>query len=628
MTAPQHSEANPSPQSALASATASGNDVVIARAFRWSLIFLVLLVIGILGITWIIKRRPAVVYQPVKPLTAPLVPRHEAKAQVPPVRFVELGSASGLDFIHHNGAYGQKLLPETMGGGVAFLDANNDGQIDLLFVSGTDWAWHNPAAKTTSSLRLYLNDGHGQFLERTRASGLDLQFYGMGVAVGDYDNDGWVDIYISGIGGGRLFHNEGDGQFIETTAAAAVAGAPDDWSTACAWFDYDKDGRLDLFVGNYVKWSKEIDLEVGYKLVGVGRAYGQPLNFEGAFPHLYHNEGQGRFVEVTDAAGLRIRNPSTGVPAAKTLGVAVVDLDNDGWLDLVLANDTVPNFVFHNQGNGAFREIGAVSGVAFDPYGNTRGAMGIDTAYYRNNRNLGIVIGNFANEMTALYVAQSDPLLFVDEAITEGIGPASRLALKFGQLFLDYDLDGWLDVLSCNGHIEDEIGKIQQSQTYAQSAQLFWNCGRATGPGFVPVTSGDAGGDLFKPIVGRGCAYADLEGDGDLDVILTQIAGPPLLLRNDLPRNNHWLRLKLTGTKSNRDAIGARLWLKAGGRVLPREVNPTRGYLSQSELVVTFGLGSSTQVDEVEIRWPSGARQIIKPEGIDRLLTVVEPESE
>jgi hypothetical protein len=324
-------------------------------------------------------------------------------------------------------------------------------------------------------------------------------------------------------------------------------------------------------------------------------------------------------------AGLHVRNSATGVPAAKTLGVAPVDLDHDGWLDLVLANDTVQNFLFHNQRNGTFREVGALSGVAFDPYGATRGAMGIDAAHYRNDAAVGIAIGNFANEMTALYVSQRQPLTFVDEAIAEGVGPASRLLLKFAVLFFDYDLDGRLDLLSCNGHLEDEIHLIQQSQTYAQPAQLFWNSGAASGATFVVVTEGRAGPDLFKPIVGRGAACADVDGDGDLDLVLTQVGGPPLLLRNDQGLGHHWLRLKLVGSRSNRDAIGARVVVKAGGDIFPREVMPTRGYLSQSECVVTVGLGRQARVDEVEIHWPSGTRQTLTQAPVDQLTIIEEP---
>ena len=597
------------------------DDAVIGQAFHWSAVVLILLCVAAAVAVWWARRKPAPPPPKLTALAAPNVPER-AEAAMPTVRFTDITGAAGIRFVHHNGASGDKLLPETMGGGVAFLDFDGDGAPDLLFVNSTDWPWSAQPAARAPTMALYRNDGHGAFADVTAGSGLDVSFYGMGVAVGDYDNDGWPDVFLSGVGGGRLFRNTGAGQFTEVTAQAGVGGATNDWSTACAWLDYDNDGRLDLFVANYVKWSRALDFEVGYKLVGVGRAYGPPMNFEGAFPRLYHNEGGGHFREVAAQAGLQVRNPATGVPAAKTLGVAPVDLDRDGWIDLVVANDTVQNFVFHNQRDGTFREVGALSGIAFDTYGAARGAMGIDAARYRDDGALGIAIGNFANEMTALYVATQNPMVFTDEAIPEGVGPASRLWLKFGIFFFDYDLDGRLDLLSANGHIEEEIGKIQASQSYAQPAQLFWNSGAASGATFQPVPPGKAGADLFKPIVGRGSACADIDGDGDLDVVLTQAGGPPLLLRNDQHSGHHWLRLKLVGRRCNRDAIGAWIRLKAGDRVHWRQVMPTRSYLSQSELPVTIGLGPGTQVDELEITWPGGQKQTVTNPRLDGLMVV------
>jgi hypothetical protein len=602
------------------------DDSVIGRAFRWSLVALVTLATAGLGVWLFVKRPPAPALTKLTTLTSPAKPDQVMAAEIPIAKFTDITAQSGLAFVHCNGAYGGKLLPETMGGGVAFFDFDGDGYPDLLFVNSAYWPWdakHTGQARPT--MALYHNDGRGHFVDVTAGSGLDVSFYGMGVAIGDYDNDNRPDVFISGEGGGRLFHNEGSGKFTEVTSQAGVGGATNDWSTACAWIDYDNDGRVDLFVGNYVKWSKEIDEAVGYKLVGVGRAYGQPFNFEGAFPHLYHNEGDGRFKEVTAEAGLQVRNPATGAPMAKTLGVAPVDLDGDGCIDLIVANDTVQNFVFHNERNGTFKEMGGLTGLAFDSTGLARGAMGIDAARYRDDGALGVAIGNFANEMTALYVSQNNPLLFVDEAIAEGIGPASRLLLKFGIFFFDYDLDGRLDLLTANGHLEEEITKIQSSQHYAQPAQLFWNCGAARGASFLVVTPDKCGPDFGKPIVGRGAAYADIDGDGDLDVVLTQIGGPPLLLRNDQHLGHHWLRLKLVGTKSNRDAIGAWVNVRVAGQTLSRQVMPTRGYLSQSELPVTIGLGKADSFDALEVIWPGGQRQKIAHANLDGL-TVIEQE--
>jgi hypothetical protein len=575
------------------------DDAVIGRAFRWSIAAFVLLVALVGGVIWYANRKPAAAPARVTSITAPVAPQRAA-IELPVAKFTDITKEAGITFVHNSGAYGDKLLPETMGSGAAFLDFDNDGDQDLLFVNSTAWPWKGGKATTAA---LYRNDGTGKFDDATAGSGLDIPLFGMGAAIGDYDNDGRADVFITAVGGNRLFHNEGQGKF------RAISGMGDAWSTAAAWMDYDNDGDLDLFVGNYVRWSREIDFEVGYKLVGVGRAYGQPMNFEGAFPYFYRNDGAGKFTEVSKEAGLRIENSAIRVPLAKTLGVAPVDLDNDGWMDLIVANDTVQNLVFHNQRNGTFKEIGALSGIAFDTYGNTRGAMGIDAARYRDDGALGIAIGNFANEMTALYVSQKNPLVFTDEAIPEGIGPASRLLLKFGIFFFDYDLDGRLDILSANGHLEEEISKIQQSQQYAQPAQLFWNSGAESGATFVPAPSEKAGADLFKRIVGRGSAYADIDADGDLDVVLTQTGGAPLLVRNDQQLGHHWLRLKLAGRKSNRDAIGAWVHVRAGGRTISRQVMPTRSYLSQSELPVTIGLGKLGKVDHIEIVWPGGQKQ-------------------
>jgi hypothetical protein len=597
------------------------DDAIIGRAMRWSAFVLVFMAAAGAIAYGVLQRRPAPVPPKITALTAPAA-ISVGDVPVPTVKFTDITNAAGIRFVHNNGAYGAKLLPETMGAGVAFFDFDNDGDADLLFINGTYWPGHLPEGKAPTTVALYANDGHGNFAEVTAGSGLDVPLYGMGVAIGDYDNDGRSDVYITGVRGNRLFHNEGGGKFGDVTAQADVGGTTDDWSSSAAWIDYDRDGRLDLFVCNYVKWSEEIDREVGYTLVGVGRAYGPPMNFQGAFPKLYRNDGAGRFTDVSSQAGIEIKNPATGVPVAKSLGVAPVDIDRDGWIDLVIANDTVQNFVFHNQHNGTFAEIGAMSGVAFDSYGNTRGAMGIDSAYYRNDDTLGVAIGNFANEMTALYVSQPQSLTFADEAIAEGIGPTSRLALKFGVSFFDYDLDGWLDLLSTNGHLEEEIGKVQSSQQYAQPAHLFWNGWGSGRRAFVPVGADKAGTDIFKPIVGRGSASADIDGDGDIDVVLTQVGGAPVLLRNDQAAGNHWLRLKLIGRASNRDAIGALVKVCVGDRCARQQVMPTRSYLSQSELPVVFGLGSSSRVDRVEIVWPDGENQIVADLKIDGMTEV------
>ena len=597
------------------------DDAVIGRAFRGSALALLVIIAIVAGILIYVKRKPHAGPIQQTQITAP-TNRQVVAAEIPTAKFTEVTAAAGITFIHNSGAYGEKLLHETMGGGVAFFDFDNDGDPDLLFINSTWPADKIPAGKQPTTMALYRNDGKGHFDEVTAGSGFDVSFRGMGVTIGDYDNDGRPDVFVTAVGGNHLFHNEGNGKFREVTAEAGVGGLPGNWSTTSAWIDYDNDGRLDLFVGNYVKWSREIDFEVGFKIDGVTRAYGQPMNFAGTFPYLYHNDGNGRFTEVTAPAGLQITN-FNGMPAAKMLGVAPVDLNHDGWIDLVIANDTVQNFVFSNQHNGTFKEIGALCGVAFDNNGQTRGAMGIDAACYRNDDALGIAIGNFANEMVALYVTQSTPMTFADEAIPEGIGPASRLLLKFGIFFFDYDLDGRLDVLTSNGHLDAEITKVQKSQSYRQPAQLFWNSGASKAATFVSVPPEKAGADLFKPIVGRGSAFADIDGDGDLDVVLTQIDGPPLLLRNDQNLGHHWLRLKLVGTTVNRDAIGALVKVKLGKQLLTRQVMPTRSYLSASELPVTIGLGMADKVDGVEVIWPGGRTQPVVNVRLDGV-TVIE----
>ncbi len=476
-------------------------------------------------------------------------------------------------------------------------------------------------------MKLYHNNGDGSFTDVTAGSGLDVSYYGMGVAVGDYDNDERVDVFITALGGNHLYRNLGNGKFQDVTASAGVGG-DGSWSASAAFIDIDNDGRLDLFVCNYVQWSKDKDANQAFRIPGVGRAYGPPLAFAGTYCFLYRNNGDGTFTDISEKAGIRVKD-AKGRPAAKSLAVAPIDIDGDGFIDLIVANDTVPNFLFHNKRDGTFEEIGARSGLAVNSSGEARGAMGIDAGYFRNDETMGVAVGNFAEELNALYVSHGSAadMTFTDDATSTGVGPPTHHVLTFGLFFFDADLDGRLDLFMGNGHIEPEIDRLETQQRYRQPAIFLWNRGTASAgrPDFLPLSAKECGADLFKPLVARGAAYADIDGDGDLDMIVTQLAGPPHLLRNDQKLGHHWIRLKLIGDpaqRTNRDAIGAWAEVQIGSQRLRRQVMPTRSYLSQVELPITFGLGDHDRVDRLTILWPNGSRQEISSPKIDGLTEI------
>ena len=594
------------------------DDAVIGRALRRSLIGLLAAVLLVGVVLLFLRLRGEEQAADVEIATAAPVTVEE-EVEAPTLRFTDVTSDAGIDFVHENGATGEKLLPETMGSGVAFFDLEDDGDADLLLLDGATWPG-DPVRE--SGLRLYRNDGKGGFSDVTAGSGLDTTLYGTGVAVADADGDGLRDVFVAAVGANRFFRGLGGGRFEDATGTAGLAGGTTDWSTSAGFLDIEGDGDLDLFVCNYVVWSRDVDLEVDYKLTGVGRAYGPPVNYQGTHSKLYRNEGDGTFTDVSAEAGIEVTNPATGVPAGKALGLALVDLDRDGFTDVFVANDTVGNFLFHNRGDGTFEEVGEIAGVAYGRAGEATGAMGVDAAFYRNDDDLGFVIGNFANEMTSMYVSQGDPNVFTDEAIGEGVGAPSRTALTFGMLLLDVDLDGRLDLLQTNGHLETEISTVDPSQSYEQASQLFWNAGPEQRHTFVEVAP-EGLGDLARPIVGRSSAAADIDLDGDVDVLLTQVGREPLLLRNDQALGHHWLRVRLVdATSTNADALGARVELEAGGVVQRRAVSPTRSYQSQSELPITFGLGGATAVDALRIVWPDGSEETVAVEGVDRSVVV------
>ena len=541
---------------------------------------------------------------------------------VPTVKFTDVTKDAGITFRHTNGATEKKLLPETMGSGVAIFDYDRDGWQDILFVNSRSW----PGNEIAPTLALYRNQQNMKFADVTKDVGLNVSMYGLGVTVGDIDNDGWSDVFITAIGGNHLFRND-KGKFTDISSSAGVVGEgkwpslteqeffkvsdPMPFPTSATFLDYDKDGKLDLFVCHYVTWSPAIDQTIDAKLVGVGRAYVPPTQFEGGQCVLYRNVDGLHFEDVSAKVGVQVferegtdekgRQRNVG----KSLGVIVCDPDEDGWPDIVVANDTVRNFFFHNLGGTKFEEIGVNAGVAYAE-GRTRGAMGIDWGEFQSGR-CAIVIANFANEPdTFLCLDNPKKLVFSDAALSVGLAGPSRGPLKFGTFFFDYDLDGRMDILTANGHLEPEINKVQATQTYEQPAQLFWNTGK-TGRIFEPVTSANAGKDLFQPIVGRGSAFGDLDNDGDLDVVLMWNSGPAVVLRNDLEQKPHWVRVRLQGDGKtmNRDAIGAEVTIEAGGVVQRRTVTAARGYLSQSETVLTFGVGKAEKIDKITVRWPS-----------------------
>ncbi len=507
--------------------------------------------------------------------------------------FTDVTQAAGIHFRHNNGAYGGKLLPETLGSGCAFLDYDADGWQDILLVNSADWPGHS---RQRSTLKLYRNNRNGTFTDVTRAAGLDLEMYGMGVAVADYNNDGFPDILITCVGQNRLLKNTGKGTFVDVTTAGGL-GKRQAFSTSAIWFDYDRDGLLDLFVCNYVKWSPEHD--VFCSLNGKVKSYCTPEAYVGQTCWLFHNRGNGTFEDVTASSGIFDSN-------SKSLGVAMFDYDQDGWPDLLVANDTQPNKLYRNQRNGTFKDVAVEAGIAFSAEGKARAGMGVDAGDFENSGRTGIAITNFDNEMIGLYRADDKGNLS-DVAVQSGVGLPSKTTLGFGCAFADCDLDGSLDLIAVNGHIDDTVRSIR-NVGYAQPPQIFLNNGK----GNFHEAADEVGGGFSSPKVGRGLAIGDFDRDGDADVLITTNNGPAYLFRNDQTSGNHSIRFRLVGTKSNRDAIGAQVKIFAGGAMQTRMVRSGSSYLSQSELPVTFGLGKRDRIDRLVIEWPSGGTEEFK----------------
>jgi enediyne biosynthesis protein E4 len=508
-------------------------------------------------------------------------------AASPGFRLVDVTANAGIQFRHNSGAFGGKLLPETLGSGCAFLDYDGDGWQDIILINGMDWPGHK---QRRSTLRLYHNNRNGTFTDVTARAGLDVEMYGMGVAVGDYDNDGFPDILVTCVGQNRLFHNTGKGSFIDVTNTSGL-GKRQAFSTSALWFDYDRDGLLDLFVCNYVKWSPERD--VFCSLDGKHKSYCTPEAYRGETCWLFHNRGNGTFEDVTASSGVFDSS-------SKSLGVAMLDDNADGWPDLLIANDTQPNKLYRNQRNGTFKDVAVELGLAFSSEGKARAGMGVDVGDFMNSGSPGVAITNFDNEMTGLY--EFSGKTYEDVAAQAGVGLASKNSLGFGCTFLDANLDGWLDLGVANGHIDETVRNIRGNVGYAQPPMLFLNDGHSK----FRDAAAEIGGGFDQPKVGRGLAYGDFDRDGDLDLLLTTNNGPAYLYRNDQLSGNRSIRFRLVGTKSNRDGIGATVRIVSGGLSQVKMVKSGSSYLSQSELPLTFGLEKRDRVERVVIAWPSG----------------------
>ena len=513
-----------------------------------------------------------------------------------PVHFTDVTASADIRFRRNSGAFGKKYLPETMGSGVCAIDYDGDDWQDIVFINSMDWPEHKRSKATAA---LYHNNHDGAFTDVTRGSGLDVEMYGMGCAVGDFDNDGRDDIYITALDGNHLFRNLGGGKFQEVTTRAGVQDAG--FATGAMWFDYDRDGKLDLYVAHYVDWSVSNDQFC--TLDGKTKSYCTPELYKGQSGKLFHNLGHGKFQDVTAKAGL-------ADATSKSLGVVMLDYDDDGWPDLFVSNDTQANKLYRNNHDGTFTESAFAAGVAFSDAGRARAGMGADAGDYDSSGRQSLIIGNFTNESLSLYHNEGGGL-FVEKAPEAGLSAASAKSLTFSSFFFDYNLDGLPDVVSVNGHVADDISVLQPSVKYPEAPLLFRN----RGGGRFENVSDKVGTAFSQPVVGRGAAYLDFDNDGDLDLVITTSSGPARLLRNDNGNANDMFRVKTVGHRSNRDGIGTKVTVKlANGVHQMQMVKSGSSYLSQSELPLTFGLGKpqAGKVVNLQITWPNGSEEVVR----------------
>ena len=521
---------------------------------------------------------------------------------LPDLRYVDVTREAGIDFVHETGAYGEKLMPETMGAGCAFLDHDGDGDQDLLLLNGDWWPGHEKEG-ARPTWRFFRNDGGFRFTDATDDVGLNVSAYGMGVAAADTDGDGDSDLFVTCVGGYRFFRNDG-GRFVDVTGQAGLD--PGTWrdaegrehgafATSAAFLDYDRDGYVDLFVAHYVRWSQETD--VWSTMDGTNKTYAIPTVYQGESCRLWRNLGGNRFEDATDRAG--VRNDE-----GKSLGVLVLDVDEDGWPDIVVANDTQPNYLYRNRGDGTFEERGRQAGIAYDRNVRARAGMGVDGAYLGAEPRLVFAIGNFAGEPVSLWDRRGSA--FVDRADVCGIALVTQPSLTIGQRIFDADLDGRADIALANGHIEPTVQSVHQDVAYEQPSQLL----RAVGQDCFADVTANVGEDFGRPRVARSIATADVDGDGDLDLCITVNGGAPVLLRGDLANaSSRSLRVDVRGAAPATDALGARVTVEVGGRKQVQWVRTGGGYLGQSETTLTFGLGDAGRADRVTVRWPDGTER-------------------